>query len=83
MWASMDTDAIGVTVKLATDATTQRRIRIDYGELTLRLDLAEAVDLADAIVGALAEVDAAAERDIRRDEEAVRQAAEIRERLNG
>ncbi len=81
MWASMDVDATGVKVELTKDAQQQPRIRISYGELTIRLTVTELVDLLDAGAQAIAELDASTKRDIRRDEGQIRAAADVREGL--
>lgn len=59
MWATFDTEAADVKVALTTDAHLQPRIRIQYGELMIRVDVPEAVELVDAVVMALAELDGA------------------------
>lgn len=50
MWASMDIDSTGVQVDLRSDSQGRAGIRITYGALMIRLNVAEAVDLVDKVV---------------------------------
>lgn len=55
-WSSIDIDHTEPVRVEARDVSNKPRIRVMFGQLTIRLDVSEAVDLVDAVVAALAQV---------------------------